>query len=394
MRVTVIGAGAVGTELARRLAHLPELSVVQVCDSKARHLQALNVHQNPKIRSFQVDARDPYVLKTILQGSALVISCVPSEFNFALTELCISMGIHFLDLGGNDRLLERQLSLNEAAQNAGVHVITNCGFAPGLTNVLCLQAIDQFEQVDAAQVRVGDLPIDPTPPFNFSAGWSVERIIEDYTNPVHLIEEGALTTYDPLTHLETLYFPEPFGKLEAFCTQGGMAALAGGVLGRVRNLDHKTIRWPGHNAQMRFLLALGFGDTQSIDVRTHLSYRDVLIRRMRQRLSTPVEDAMMLRLLVRGIRDGRKQTVVIEMLETFDADTGTAAIKKCTAAPVVALVSMFLKGAIQGGGAATPEHVVPHAQYLSAVEEAGLTFSTHWFEGYLDITDPSLVRLA
>ena len=88
--------------------------------------------------------------------------------------------------------------------------------------------------------------------------------------------------------------------MEAFCTAGGLSTLVSDLEDKVKTLDHKTIRWPGHADQMRFLIGLGFAERQKIDVRTHLTYRDVLMRRMRRRMGGEHEDAVLMRVLIKG----------------------------------------------------------------------------------------------
>ncbi len=393
MRISVIGAGSIGATIAHELHAIPEVDLVQVCDARARSLQALQDGlSSPRLRSFQIDARDLFVLKTIIEHSDVVIGAAPTGKNAALAELCVDLGIHYCDLGGADPVVESLLRLDASARAQNVWVVPNCGLAPGLINVLCLHGLDQFDEVEAAQLRVGDIPLDPTPPFNFTVSWSPEKIIEDYTNPVQLIEDGEVTTHAPLSHLEHLYFAPPFGELEAFCTQGGLSTLARSLEGKVPHLDHKTIRWPGHAAQMQFLLALGFGEAQTIDVRTHLTYRDVLVRKMRQRLGSEQPDVLLMRVLVRGKKNGVEKTLLYETIEEYDAEDKTTAMRRATAIPTVVLALRLARGEVPGGGAAPPEYVVDRGAYLDAIRERGIGIRERWFDGYVSVTDAMLAQ--
>src|SRR5690606_18713107 len=182
-----------------------------------RSLQELHAQlQNPKLRSFQVDVRDPNVLEPILEGSACVVACAAPDLNPALARLCLKLGTPFCDLGGNDDIVHQELALAEEARAKGIWIVPNCGLAPGLANVLCLHGVDQFDEVEAAHLRVGDVPLHPEPPFNFRISWSAEKILDDYTHPVRLIEDGRIRHYDPLSFEERIAFPPPFGEMEAF----------------------------------------------------------------------------------------------------------------------------------------------------------------------------------
>ncbi|HYE58869.1 MAG TPA: saccharopine dehydrogenase C-terminal domain-containing protein, partial [Rhodothermales bacterium] len=341
MKLTVLGAGAIGATVARDLAQADDVETVQVCDARARSLTELQATlSSPKLRSFQADARDPLLLRSIIAGSACVVGCVPGALNPALSELCIELGVPFTDLGSTDEIVDQQLRLHETARDRGVWIVPNCGLTPGLVNVLCLHGIEAFEQVDAAQIRVGDIPQDPTPPFNFSASWSVEKVLDDYTSPVEVIEDGLLTTHAPLSHVEEIHFDPPYDHLEAF-DASGLSTLARQLQGQVRCLDHKLIRWPGHAGQMQFLVALGLAESIHIDVQTHLTYRDVLLRRMRQHLSADLEDVLLMRVLVRGLQGGRRATRLYEMVIRYDEATQTTAIRRCTSIPISTLALML-----------------------------------------------------
>jgi saccharopine dehydrogenase-like NADP-dependent oxidoreductase len=390
MRITVIGAGSIGAAVVRELCTRSEdVAQVQVCDTRSRALQRLHEQiDSPSLRSFQVDARDMNVLSQIVQGSDCVISCVPAELNPDLAELCLDRGVHFCDLGGNDRHVQHELALAERAREKSVWIVPNCGLAPGLINVLCLHAIDRLDRAEAAHLRVGDVPLQPEPPFNFRISWSAERVIDDYTNPAKLIENGAIVEADALSRDEEIHFDEePFATMEAFCTQGGLSTLTDTLQGKINELDHKAIRWPGHAQQMRFVMGLGLGEDRKIGVRTHLTYRDILVRRLRERLGGEYEDAVLLRVLVRGEKDGAPTTIVYEMVERYDESTHQTATMRCAAIPTaVSALLLARKEGVSGGGADVPENVLPRDRFLDEVGERGLDIRTEVYDGFREVT--------
>lgn len=388
MKITVVGAGAIGAAIASELCEShSEIKQVQVCDTRSKSLQRLhNRVKSTALRSFQVDARDTNVLSQIIRGSRCVIGCVPPELNPDLAELCLQVGVNYCDLGGNDSIVQQVLALDGQAREKAIWMVPNCGLAPGLVNILCLLGIEQFDHVEAAQLRVGDIPLEPKPPFNFRISWSAERVIDDYSYPARYIQDGNVIEAEALTGDEPIHFEAPFGNMEAFYTQGGLSTLTDELAGRVPNLDHKTVRWPGHAHQMRFVMGLGFGEPRKIGVRTHLTYRDVLVRRMRDRLGGTYEDAVLMRVLIRGEKEGRPQTLIYEMDERFNESSGMTAMMRCTSIPTVAIAQMIATQQIPGGGAAVPENVVPKEAFFEALQKRGLNIETRWYDGYVDVS--------
>jgi saccharopine dehydrogenase-like NADP-dependent oxidoreductase len=389
MRITVIGAGTIGSAIAWDLAQRPDISQVQVCDSRPGPLEELHDRvRSPKLRTFQVNARDPQVLTPILKRSQCIVGCVTPGINAVVSRTAVELGIHFCDLGGSEEVVEEQFKLHEEARKKSVWIVPNCGLAPGLINILCMHGVDQFDSVHSADVRVGAIPIDPTPPFNFHLSYDASKLVEDYTRPATCIAQGEMTRCQPLTGLETINFPEPFGNLEAFHTSGGLSTLPSDLEGRIQNLDYKTIRYPGHAKQMRFLLALGFAEERAIDVRTHLTYRDILVRRLQKRLRVEEPDVVVLRILITGVKNGDEKTLVYEMIDRYDEEQELTATQRCTGFPVSVIAALLASKSVTGGGASPPEHIVPKDAFLDTLTERGLDISLNWYDGHLDITEP------
>ncbi|MFO8231148.1 MAG: saccharopine dehydrogenase C-terminal domain-containing protein [Longimonas sp.] len=389
MTITVVGAGAIGAAVVRELCRHDDVDQVQVCDTRSRALQTLHdsVEHNGALRSFQVDARDLGVLSQIVRESNCVISGAPSELNPELAELCLDLGVNFCDLGGNEDIVKQELALNDRAREKAVWIVPNCGLAPGLVNVLTMRGLEQFDRPTAASIRVGDVPLNPEPPFNFRISWSAERIIDDYTRPAQHIADGKLVEVDALSGDETIRFDGPFENMEAFSTQGGLSTLTDTLDGRVPSFDHKTIRWPGHAHQMRFVIGLGFGQERKIGVRTHLTYRDLLVRRMRERLSGDYEDAVLMRVMVQGEKDGAPKTLVYEMVERYNEDDNLTAMMRCTSIPIVVVAKMIAGHTISEGGARVPEAIVPKEDYCDALRTQGLNITETWYDGHVRVTD-------
>lgn len=388
MRITVIGAGAIGSAMVHDLLEHDEVAEVQVCDAHGRSLQNLRAQTtSDRLRPFQADARDPNVLRPILDGSDCVIGCVDPGLNAQLAQLCLDLGSHFCDLGGNDEVVQEQLALDAEARARGLWIVPNCGLAPGLINILCLHGLSQFDEAKAAHLRVGGVPYPPQEPFRFQISWSAQKILDDYTLPIRKIENGEVVPCQPFSGLEAIAFPEPFGEMEAFCTAGALSTLADELAGQVETLDHKTIRWPGHADQMSFLIGLGLADKRHIDVRTHLTYRDILVRKLRQHLGADQADAVLMRIVLHGIQAGQPRTLRYDMIAYYHEAGQMTAMRRCASVATGTIAVMLARGDVAGGGAAPPEHVMPHEAYYRHVVARGLPIEHAWHDGHLAVTE-------
>jgi lysine 6-dehydrogenase len=376
MKITVLGAGAIGSAIACDLALRDEVTHVQVADQKTAALAALAERvQSPKLRTVRVDVRDERRLAAILAGSACVVSSVLPQFHAKVARLALQVGAHFCDLGADRATLRAELALADEARARSRWVVPNCGFAPGLVNILVMHGVEQFEAVETVTVRAGNIPLVAEPPFYHRLAYSAEKLIEDYTAPATLVQNGETVEVQPLDGLEEVHhFPAPFEKLEAFYTSGKLSTLPHDLAGRIRTLDYKTLRHPGHAAALRSVFALGFGEDQSVDVRTHLTYRDMLARRLRQRLGGAYEDAVLLRIRIEGTADGEPRVRVYEHTELYDGSTDSTAMQRCTGYPTAAVAVLLASGKVPGGGAAPPERIIPREPFFAALAERGLHF--------------------
>ncbi|WP_412069986.1 saccharopine dehydrogenase family protein [Rubrivirga sp. IMCC43871] len=372
MKITVLGAGAIGTAVAVDLARDEAVARVQVCEAQPATLRAFRAaHAAPRLRTYEGDARDTSALEPILSGSAVVVSCIGPEHSERMARLALDLGAHFVDLGGP------LPGLAEHAERRQRWVVTGAGLAPGLVGVLTMRGVGAMDRATAIRIRVGDVPITPPEPFRHRLAHSAERLIDDYTEPAPVLRGGHLETRKPLTGLETIEV-EGFGEMEAFYTSAGLGALVEALEGTVDALDVKTLRYPGHAERMQFVLDLGLGERTSLDVRTHLTYRDVLVRRLRQRLGGAYEDAVLLRIEVDGERDEEAGTLVYEMVDRCDAAGGLSAMQRCTGFPAAAAAILLADRVIPGGGSDSAHSALPAGPLLERLAERGIVVQERW----------------
>jgi lysine 6-dehydrogenase len=294
-----------GRGAAFDLARNDIVKEVIVADIDAKRAEALAKEMGPKVVAETVNAADRKQLKVLFAKVDTVASEVSYKLNLLHTEVAIATGTHLCDLGGNLKVVEKQLKLHDKAKDAGVTVIPDCGLAPGLANVLVRAGIDYLTSTDSVKIRVGGLQQDPRPPLNYSLIFAVEGLINEYIEPCMVLRKGKIAFEDPLIGFEQVEFPEPYGKLEAFNTSGGSSTLPLTYAGKVTNLDYKTLRYPGHGHKMWCLMKLGFMDSKEQDFGgVKVAPRTVLEKLLEQNLPPTARTS---RFLESGLKDGKAQ---------------------------------------------------------------------------------------
>lgn len=380
MKFIVFGAGMMGHALVYDLARSPGVERVTVADENGeRAAQLAHSLGSPLIHPLELDVSHVRDVVTTMRGNTCAISAVPYRFNADLTRAAIEAGIHFCDLGGNDQVVEEQRGLNAQAVQKGVLIIPNCGLAPGLGNVLAAAGTKMFDAVDSITIRVGGLPKHPVPPFNYQLVFSVDGLINEYSGRAKVLREFQPVEIDAMTELETLEFPPPYGTLEAFLTSGGSSLLSEMFAGKVRHLDYKTIRYPGHCERFRLLLELGFGSSEPISVGPSLmTARELFLELLKKKLPSTGPDVVLLRVELRG--DGRHTPKILrfQLIDSLDENANITAMMRTTAFPTSVIAQMVAGGRIQGKGVRTPEQCVELEPLLSELEVRNIHIIQEW----------------
>src|SRR3712207_3206358 len=119
-----------------------------------------------------------------------------------------------------------------------------------------------------------------------------------------------------MTELESLDFPEPFGRMEAFQTSGGTSTLPETFLGRVRELDYKTIRYPGHCERFKLLLDLGLCGSDPVELDgARVAPRRLLGEMLYRHLPADEPDVVLIRLEFVGLLRTDEGALVKQLVE-------------------------------------------------------------------------------
>jgi lysine 6-dehydrogenase len=300
------------------------------------------------------------------------VSAAPYRFNLGLARAAVAAGAHFVDMGGNNDVVAAELALDAEAKKAGVTVVPDMGLAPGLVSVVAAAFLARFDGTDEIHLRVGGLPLKPRPPLNYALVFSPYGLINEYAEPCLIIRGGRLEQVPALTELEEFEFTG-FGRLEAFHTSGGASTLPHTLLGLVRDLDYKTIRYPGHAAQIQLLFDLGLASQEKVAVGgVCVAPRDVLVERLVAALPEGTDDVILLKCWASGTKDNRKATASYEVVDYADATTGLTAMMRMTGFPVALAAATLARGEAAAAGALPPEKAFAPAPFLAALRERGI----------------------
>lgn len=372
MRMLVLGAGLQGSACAYDLLRRPDLERVTLADLHPKRVPAFLKKKNDKrLVTARLDARRGPELRKLMRGHDSVMNALPYYFNYSVARAAIAMGLHCADLGDNTEIVQKQKTLHAAAQKKKVSVIPDCGLAPGMVNIIAAEGIRRVGDAESVKIFVGGLPQRPEPPLNYQIVYSLEGALDYYTTPSWVLREGRPERVDALSELELVEFPSPVGTLEAFHTGGGISTMPWAYRGKIRTMEYKTLRYPGHVAIMRPIRELGLLSLDPIQVKgIEIVPRDAFIAAVSPRLTKPDgRDLVALRVEVRG-RNGRG--VAWQLLDYYDEASGISAMMRTTGYSLAITGVMQVDGRITSAGVYTPDEAVPFQPYVDELQRRGV----------------------
>lgn len=354
----------------------PAVELVTVADVDLKKAEEIaEAVGTPRVDAHHIDVANYSDAVALMSGHDAVISCVNYWYNVSLSRAAIEAGASFCDLGGNNYIVDEQLALDGEARNAGISIIPDCGLAPGMVSILAMHGSAEFDEVDEIHIRVGGLPQHPQPPLDYQLVFSVEGLINEYVEVARVIRNGEITEVPSMTEVEDLEF-DGFPPLEAFQTSGGTSTLPDTFLGKIEELDYKTIRYAGHCEKFKTMIDLGLCSSDEIVA----NYQKVVPRKVFGELLTrnlPADgpDYVLVRLDFAGTKDGVEKRLRYDIVDKQDEATGLSAMMRTTAFPASIIAQMMAKGDVLSRGALPQEKAIDPQKFVDELTRRGINIA-------------------
>lgn len=343
MKIAILGAGMVGRAIALDLATNYTVTSFDVSESHLKTLQ----QKNPAIAIQQADLSHYQQYENWLQDFQLVVTAVPGFMGFETLKAVITAGKNVVDISF---FPEDVLQLDALAKEKGVTVITDCGVAPGMSNLI-LGRCNALMKVKAFECYVGGLPKERKPPFEYKAPFSPVDVIEEYIRPARMVENGKIVTKPALSDRELLSFDEA-GTLEAFNTDGLRSLLF--TMPQIPDMKEKTLRYPGHIDLIIALQQAGFFSTAPITINncttTALAFTSkILVNEWK--LGETEEEFTVMKVIVKS----ETETVEYNLFDRYDAASQTSSMARTTGYTCTAAVQLIKNELFVEKGVFPPE---------------------------------------
>jgi len=336
--VLVIGAGHIGSTIARMLGAAGDYRVTLADRDKGQILAA------PGVIPLLMEVGDATALRAAMAGKFAVLSAAPYHLTVQVAEAAKVTGTHYLDLTEDVASTRRVKALAKGARTA---FIPQCGLAPGFISIVAADLAGRFDTLHDVRLRVGALPRYPSNALNYNLTWSTDGVINEYCEPCEAIVDGVVRQTRALEECEA--FALDGVAYEAFNTSGGLGTLCESLAGKVRNLNYRTIRYPGHAAIMKALLN---------DLRLR-DRRDLLKDILENAVPATLQDVVIVFVTVSGLRDGHlvQETYANRIYAGEVGGRLLSAIQITTASSICAVLDLLAEGRLPAKGFVRQEEI-------------------------------------
>jgi len=350
VKILVLGGGQQGRVIAVDLAQTLTKVHVDVADLREPALPQRN-----NLRWIEADLADGTALARRMSEYDLSVGALPSHLGFGAMRAAIEARRPLVDVSF---CAEDPLVLNADAERAGITILPDCGLAPGLTH-LCVGHAAMDGLPDEITMYVGGVAQDRERPYGYVVTWSLEDLLQEYVRPARVVRDGRAVTMPPFDDLDRVQVPG-VGEMESFLSDGLRTMIE--TMPGVRTMSERTLRWPGHVAQVKPLVDSG---------RFLEEFRAVCT------VLPPVDLVAMMTVVKRGVRVQRATLV-----DRYDRESGLTAMSRTTALTTSAVAQW-----VAGGGGGTPgvrplELVGPDVRAYAAItgglERHGVRIHWDW----------------
>jgi saccharopine dehydrogenase-like NADP-dependent oxidoreductase len=354
MKVLVVGCGKVGSEIARDLAVSDEVDSMVAMDANSENLKLLRKRVAKKVQTVKLSISQRPRFHALLEKVDLVCGALPGRLGFDLMSETVKAGRDTVDISYTPR---DAFDLQGEAKEIGCRLVPQCGVAPGFTNMCVGDASRRMERMSSIEIFVGGLPEKPEPPLNYRIVFSLDDVVNEYSRPVQVIEEGKRKKVEPLSGRGFFSFPG-VGRLEYFLTDG-LGSLPRSFP-RTGEMHEFTLRYPGHADMMQALRVLGFFERKPVKIGegVEVEPRQLSIELLRgAMLRGSPEDFLALRVDVKGLSRGKKVHFRYQLLDHYNRKSGVSAMARTTAYPCTSVALLLGHGEIRETGVVSPEKI-------------------------------------
>lgn len=350
--IIIAGAGgiaeALGLILAEWSPEVPQIWIGNRTVAKAEKVAGWikeGATREVEVHAFHLPEGEDYPeeARAIFREGGVLVDCLPGKEAPRMARLALKYDMHYINLTEHVRETDE---ISAMAKGAGKAFVLQAGLAPGYINILAHSMFLDFcsryqvRKADKVEMRVGALTRHAAAPSYYGFTWSPVGVATEYLEPAVVVRNFEKKTAPPLTERRLIRING--AVLEEDLTSGGAADLPDALAGKVKDLDYKTLRYPGHYEWVSHQLSFIDGKGRRIEE---------LQKSMEAAIPFVEDDVVFLYAAVQGKDKNGMLRREEKAFEIYPQKVGRhllRAIQATTAAPPAEIVLQMLKNEYSG----------------------------------------------
>ena len=201
-KIIIVGVGAQGSTIAKRMDEHPEVSEIICADYDMQAAEKLSSSLK-RSKALQLDAGEVANVIQAAQGCDLIVNGLPLEYNLIIMEAALALNASYVDLAGPMEKIgfveSYRLIFSEWHQKFkenGLTALVGCGSSPGLANLIARESVDKLDRCDHIGIYVYEgVWARRFTPF----WWSPEVAFGDMAFKTFRFENGKIITGEPFS---------------------------------------------------------------------------------------------------------------------------------------------------------------------------------------------------
>lgn len=395
-RVLIIGAGGVGTVVAKKVAQNSDIftDIMLASRTKSKCDKIASEITNVKIQTAAVDADNVAELVALMREFKpdLCINVALPYQDLHIMDACLEAGVHYLDTANYEPLDEAkfeyswQWAYQEKFREAGLTAILGCGFDPGVTGVFTAHAakhhFDEIHYLDIVDCNGGDHHKA------FATNFNPEINIREITQKGKYWENGQWVETEPQEIHLPLTYPS-IGVRESYLLYHEELESLVKNFPTIKRARFWMTFGQEYLTHLRVMQNIGI---TRIDPIMYNGVEIVPIQFLKAILPNPGElgenytGETSIGCRIRGLKDGKEQTYYVWNNCSHQAayqETGAQGVSYTTGVPATIGAIMFMKGLWKKAGVYNVEEFDPDP-FMAELMKQGLPWEEQ-FGGNLEL---------
>ena len=395
-RVLIIGAGGVGTVVAKKVAQNSDIftDIMLASRTKSKCDKIASEITNVKIQTAAVDADNVAELVALMREFKpdLCINVALPYQDLHIMDACLEAGVHYLDTANYEPLDEAkfeyswQWAYQEKFREAGLTAILGCGFDPGVTGVFTAHAakhhFDEIHYLDIVDCNGGDHHKA------FATNFNPEINIREITQKGKYWENGQWVETEPQEIHLPLTYPS-IGVRESYLLYHEELESLVKNFPTIKRARFWMTFGQEYLTHLRVMQNIGI---TRIDPIMYNGVEIVPIQFLKAILPNPGElgenytGETSIGCRIRGLKDGKEQTYYVWNNCSHQAayqETGAQGVSYTTGVPATIGAIMFMKGLWKKAGVYNVEEFDPDT-FMTELMKQGLPWEEQ-FGGNLEL---------